>query len=83
VSKGDTKKKAGDEAAEIMGIWDSDYTEPADAPTKVLQWDSGDLSLIKGVDVQGESVRGATNQEHRRVLKHMRFVKDQRPLRTY
>ena len=29
VSKGDTKNKAGGEAAELMGIWDSNFTEPA------------------------------------------------------
>ena len=61
-----------------MGIWksDSDYTEPADAPIKVMHWDSGDLSLIKGILVQGKAAKGAAKQEHRRVLKHMRFHKD-------
>jgi hypothetical protein len=46
------------------------------SPTKVMQWDSGDLSLIEGVLVQGEAARGAANQKHRRVLKHMRYDKD-------
>ena len=40
-----------------------------------MQWDrnSGDLTLIKGIHVQGRAARGAVNQEHRMVLKHMRF----------
>ena len=41
-----------------------------------MQWDSGDLSLIKGVIMQGEAARGTAKQEHSRVLKHMRFDKD-------
>ena len=40
-------------------------------PTKVMQWDSGDLSLIKGIMVQGEAARGQSNQGFRRVLKQM------------
>jgi hypothetical protein len=73
VSKGDTKNKAGNEAAELMGIWDSNFTEPAKvrgistpdylsgercSPIKVMQWDSGDLSLIKGVIEQGRQPGG-------------------------
>jgi hypothetical protein len=57
-----------------MGIGGSNFTEPAEvrgistpdylsgerySPTKVMQWDSVDLSLIKGVIVQGEATRGA------------------------
>ena len=49
VSKEDTKNKTGDEAAEIMEVWGGDYTEPDAAPTENMPWDSGDLSLIKGV----------------------------------
>ena len=41
-----------------------------------MQWDSGDLSLIKGVMVQGEAARGHANQRSRRVLKHMRYDRD-------
>ena len=74
-----------------MGIWDNNFTEPAEvrgistsdnllgerySPAKVMQWDSGDLSLIKGVIVQGEAARGAANQRSRRVLKHMRYDKN-------
>jgi hypothetical protein len=51
----------------------STFTEPE---VKVMQWDSGDLSLIKGVLVQGEAVRGHTNLRSRRVLMHMRYNKD-------
>jgi hypothetical protein len=77
VSKGDTKTKTSDEAAELMGIWDSNFTEPAEvrgistsdnllvgrySPAKVMQWGSGDLSLIKGVIVQGETTSHANVQ---------------------
>jgi hypothetical protein len=40
-----------------------------------MPWDSGELSLLKGVLWQGKVAKGAINQEHRRVLKHMRFDK--------
>ena len=41
-----------------------------------MQWDSGDLSLIKGVLLQEEAPGRAANQKHRSVLKHMRYDKD-------
>ena len=40
--------------------------------SEVMQWDSGDLSLIKGVMLQGEVARGHANQRSSRVLRHMR-----------
>ena len=63
-----TKNITGDAASELMGVWDSTYTEP-----EFMQWDSGDLSLINGVMLQGEVARGHANQRSRRVLKHMRY----------
>ena len=41
-----------------------------------MQWDSGDLSLTKGVMMQEEAARGHASQRSRRVLKHMRYDKD-------
>jgi hypothetical protein len=63
VSEGDTKKKVGDEANEIMEIWGSDYTDPEPAaPAEYMPWDSGELSLLKGVPWQGKSAKGTVNQ---------------------
>ena len=43
---------------------------------EVMQWDSGDLSLIKGIMMQGEAARGQSNQSSRMVLKHMRYDRE-------
>jgi hypothetical protein len=40
-----------------------------------MPWDSGELSLLKGVLWQRKSAKGSVNHKHRRVLKHMRFDK--------
>ena len=70
-----------------MGVWDTNFTELSEArvistpdylpgerysAAKVMQWGSGDLSLIKGVIMQGEAARGHANQRSSRVLRHMR-----------
>jgi hypothetical protein len=60
----------GDKASELMWVWDSTGNEH-----KV---DSGDLSLIKGVMMQGEDARGHTFKRTRRDLMHMRYDKESR-----
>ena len=50
-------------------VCDSDLTKQA----RTMEWGGGDLSLIKGVIVQGEDPRKQRNQRSRRVLKHMRY----------
>ena len=61
------------EASEFMWVWDSTGNEHE---VEVMQWDSGDLSLIKGIMMQGEDARGHAFNRTRRVLKHMRYDKD-------
>ena len=51
-----TKDKPGDEASELMGVWDSTGTEQE---VKVMQWDSGNLHSSRGHDARG----GCQDQE--------------------
>ena len=64
-------------SSELGGVLDSSITGSEEARgvvdnagplAEVMQWDSGDLSLIKGMMVQGEAARGQSNQRPRRVL---------------
>ena len=82
---GNTKNTTGDEVSELGCVWDSSITGSEEARgvvdnaghhAKVMQWDSGDLSLIKGIMMQGEAARGQSNQSSRMVLKHMRYDRE-------
>ena len=83
--RGETQNNTGDKVSELWVVWDSSIAWSEEARVvvdnaghhaKVMQWDSGDLSLIKEIMMQGEAARGQSNQSSRMVLKHMRYDRE-------
>ena len=85
--KGDKKENTGEEAPQIFNVssaWPETKFSAQDQESllaedmtkeSVMQWSIGDLSLIKGVFVNGEDDRKTGINQVRRVLKHMRYDK--------